>query len=129
MSWAVGKDKSGAWIGYGVPAWCDEPGCSKVIDRGIAHRCGGEDPDSGCGLHFCKEHLHYAWTEVEARGYATINELCRCCVDEVEPYGRKRDHPEWVSHMLTDPSWEQWRNENPGESAELVRRAEAGDGV
>ena len=37
MSWAVGFDSQ--WdrdIGYGVPAYCDHPGCGKEIDRGLA---------------------------------------------------------------------------------------------
>jgi len=40
MGWAVGYDNR--WsrdIGYGVPAWCDEPGCSEAIDRGLAYVC------------------------------------------------------------------------------------------
>jgi hypothetical protein len=43
MSWAIGYD--GRWkrdIGYGVPAYCDHPGCNEEIDRGLAHVCGGE---------------------------------------------------------------------------------------
>jgi hypothetical protein len=36
------------------------------------------------------------------------------------PFQRKPDIPEWSQHKLTDPSWDQWRTENPGEVARLT---------
>lgn len=42
MGWSIGFDSN--WnrdIGYGVPAFCDHPGCTAEIDRGLAYVCGG----------------------------------------------------------------------------------------
>lgn len=97
MSWAVGYDSR--WqrdVGYGVPAWCDHPACSEVINRGLSYVCGGEPfgGDTGCGLYFCDEHLLMLWCE-------------RCDVSE-PPFEPKPDHPDWIHHKATDPSWAQW---------------------
>jgi hypothetical protein len=59
MGWQVGYDSN--WkrdIGYGVPAKCDYPRCTKDIDRGLAYVCGGEPygGEHGCGLYFCGWH-------------------------------------------------------------------------
>ena len=56
MSWSIGFDSN--WnrdIGYGVPAYCDNPKCNKEIDRGLSYVCGGEafGGEKGCGLYFC----------------------------------------------------------------------------
>jgi hypothetical protein len=106
MGWAVGYDSN--WdrdIGYDVPAWCDSPGCSEVIDRGLAYVCGGDvrGGDNGCGLYFCYNHLWYTPDGVQ---------VCERCLEHNDPYLPKPDHPEWVHHKATDPSWQQWRNEN-----------------
>ena len=53
MGWSIGFDTR--WnrdIGYGVPAYCDHPGCNKEIDRGLSHVCGGEPCD------YCTDRLH-----------------------------------------------------------------------
>ena len=59
MGWSdCGKDSRGRRIGYAYGAICDEPGCRKRIDRGLAYACGGmhgEDP--GCEGYFCEAHL------------------------------------------------------------------------
>lgn len=119
MSWAVGYDDH--WkrdIGYGVPAFCDHPGCSKEIDRGLSYVCGGEPcgGDNGCGLYFCGDHL----------GFGTRATQCLRCRSYKSPYKAKADHPTWMRHKLTDESWAQWRNENPAETAELARAVNAG---
>lgn len=54
MGWSIGYDSK--WkrdIGYGVPAWCDHPGCIEEIYRGLSHVCGGEPygGERGCGLY------------------------------------------------------------------------------
>lgn len=104
MSWLIGYDHK--WkrdIDYGVPAYCDHPGCNRVINRGLAHVCGG-DPyggEHGCGLYFCESHH--------------LNQLSTCerCTHNQPPFEPKPDHPDWIQHKLTDPSWQQWRDENP----------------
>ncbi len=63
MGWAYGIHKSDRFgereIGYGVEAECDEPGCTTMIDRGLAYRCGGQDMSNpyGCGDFYCSDHL------------------------------------------------------------------------
>lgn len=102
MGWAVGCNEH--WkrdIGYGVPAWCDHPECEEVIDRGLAHACCDEQPyggDRGCGLYFCSKHS-------SALG------RCERCAKRRKPFNAKPDHPDWINHKTTDPSWAEWRAE------------------
>lgn len=102
MSWAVGRDvERQRHIGYGVPAKCDHPGCDADIDRGLAYVCGGEPHggDDGCGLFFCGDHL--------------FPDLCQRCTNDQPPFDPTPDTPEWANHVLTDPSWARWREEEP----------------
>lgn len=101
MGWAVGFDSNlERWIGYGVPAQCDHPGCKEEIDRGLAYVCGGQPygGDRGCGLHFCDKHGGGG--------------LCERCQNEQEPFEPKPDVEEWIQWQLTDESWEKWRKDN-----------------
>ncbi len=105
MGWAVGFDTT--WnrdIGYGVPAYCDHPDCSEVIDRGLSYVCGREPygGSGGCGLYFCSRHQLNGWQRCER---------CAPCDEEVRPFDAKPDHPDWVHHKATDPSWAEWRAE------------------
>jgi len=82
MGWArCGVNDHGQEIGYAVEATCDEPGCDKTIDRGLAHVCGRmhEDADT-CHKYYCHEHLFTA--EVGTGGG-----LCTRCLDEWERRG------------------------------------------
>jgi len=115
MGWSIGYD--GKWkrdIGYGVPAYCDHPGCKAEIDRGLAFVCGGEPHggDYGCGLFVCVEHQH------SNKKYGP--QLCQHCADrrrkELKP---AQEHPDWVNHKLTDESWQQWRDAHPEEVAAM----------
>lgn len=106
MGWSLGFDET--WnrdIGYGVPAYCDHPECYAVIDRGLSYVCGGEPygGENGCGLYFCGQHL------VHTRNFQS----CRKCAryEPVELRKPKCDHPDWVHHKSTDPSWKKWRKE------------------
>lgn len=115
MGYSIGDEwTSKGWRarGYGVPAWCDFPGCKEEIDRGLGYKCEErfhceevvdddgevideiEVEDEGCGLYFCTKH--------EGCGEAHLN------IDVLPP-----EHPVWINHILGDPSWEKWRNENP----------------
>lgn len=112
MGWSIGFDTG--WnrdIGYGVPAYCDHPGCGKEIDRGLSHVCGGEPcgGDRGCGLYFCSEHL------IE---HARLPQLCRRCHNRKEPYKPTPDHPEWIEFKNTDESWAEWRAKRDRKGAE-----------
>ena len=102
MSWAIGYDSK--WerdIGYGVPAFCDYPGCAAKIDRGLSFVCGGEPygGEHGCGLYFCQEHL--SWRSGQ--------QLCERCENHYEPFEKTADHPEWTHFKMTDESWREWR--------------------
>lgn len=111
MSWSIGYDPT--WkrdVGYGVLAYCDHPGCEESIDRGLSYVCGGE-PYGGecrCGLYFCGAHLqHHKFRGDHRHGHF----YCKRCVTYKPPYKPKPDHPEWLNHKATDPSWEEWRQQ------------------
>jgi len=114
MSWALGYDQT--WqrdIGYGVIAYCDHPGCTQQIDRGLGYVCAEGQPyggDHGCGLYFCEDH----------RGCpeAGADDEVRC---GHQGFTASPDHPRWIQHKLTHPSWSDWRAANPAE----VQRLEA----
>jgi hypothetical protein len=114
MSWSIGYDET--WkrdVGYGVPAICDEPGCSAGIDRGLSYVCGGEPygGEHGCGLFFCNAHLlMFSALPVQA---------CRRCVAAQLPYQAKADTHEWLRFKLTDESWSEWRSENAADAARM----------
>lgn len=58
MGWSHCGNLDGREIGYGVPAMCDEPGCSEIINRGLAYLCGDMHGDGeSCNGYFCYEHL------------------------------------------------------------------------
>jgi hypothetical protein len=84
MGWAFcGSDDQGRPIGYGVPATCDEPGCTTEIDRGLSYVCGSMHGggEYGCGRYFCGKHLHHARVRGDGpddpdRHYES---LCRAC--------------------------------------------------
>jgi hypothetical protein len=124
MGWSIGW--SSTWrrdIGYGVPAWCDHPECKAEIDRGLAYLCGGQTwgSDHGCGLYFCEKHLSYTYAKDEDDGGDDGEGYYACprCTEIAAPYEPKPDHPDWIKHKLTDPSWERWRQENPAEVSVL----------
>lgn len=102
------------WAGYGVPAVCDEPECQAEIDRGFSYRCG-EDDETGCGLSFCSSHLYIGGGDPQ---------MCARCCDGEEPFTPKPDTAEWESWMLTDDSWQEWRDEHPERAAAMRARAE-----
>lgn len=104
MSWSIGFDKD--WnrdIGYGVPAWCDYPGCYEEIDRGLSYVCGGEPygEPHGCGLYFCA--AHHSWE----------HQTCDRCHKGKKPFKPSLDHPDWIEFKATDESWAEWRAEHP----------------
>jgi hypothetical protein len=124
MSWSLGFDPH--WnrdIGYGVPAFCDHPGCNKKIDRGLSFVCGGEPfgGEFGCGLYFCGEHLQLR----HPRGEDGVYQNCRRCMTYRAPFHPKPDHPEWTKWKLTDESWADWRDSNSAIVAALAQSVPA----
>lgn len=74
MGWGYGHDEDGREIGYLVDAECDQEGCDKQINRGLAYRCGEITEDTGCGLHFCESHLFFS---------LKLNcQVCQSCLEE-----------------------------------------------
>lgn len=101
--------REGRWAGYGVPAVCDQPECDEEIDRGLDYICGDEPGgERGCGLYFCGEHLYYNATDGDPA-------MCERCCNEEPAFDPKPDAAQWVSHMLTHDSWQEWRDENPAQ--------------
>lgn len=64
--------------GYGVTAVCEEEGCDKGIDRGLAYLCGAEPggDEYGCGGYYCGRHLY--------GGVGSAEGLCSRCRDRAE---------------------------------------------
>lgn len=126
MGWSIGYDDNlQRDIGYGVPAYCDHPDCKKVIDRGLAHRCGegGDLSDEGCGMHFCADHLSHCYVDHEEdESESCRGQLCPACAANQPRYPVKPDHPKWMRWKLRDMSWAEWRSENP-KAVEAMRNA------
>lgn len=95
MGYSVYEDRNvaGRWAGYAVPAECDLPDCTSLIDRGMAYLCENEE-GCGCGFFFCSDHLYSTELHDNVVG--------------------KPDHPSWMYWILHHHSWERWRAENPG---------------
>ena len=109
--------RDGRWGGYGVPAVCDDSECVAEINRGLAYICGGEPGnEKGCGLFFCSSHLWIGVGDDDPQ-------MCQRCCDEEPPFEPTPDTPKWIAHMLTDESWEQWRQENPERITEMCMPA------
>lgn len=110
MGWSIGYDTD--WsrdIGYGVPAWCDHPGCTQQIDRGLSYVCCGQQPyggEDGCGLYFCGDHHG-------------VDGKCERCAAGAKPFDPKPEHPRWIRHVLTHDTWAGWRSGNPKKVAKL----------
>jgi hypothetical protein len=119
MGWAVGQNSNGRWVGYGVPATCDHPGCGASIDRGLGFACDGNDADldgewpheDGCGRYFCGKH--------GAGG------TCARCAAGEEPFPETPDTLEWAAHVTADDSWAQWREDHPGWAAQYAAQMAA----
>lgn len=106
MGWSIGFDEK--WqrdIGYGVPAWCDFPGCNEEIDRGLSYVCCSQEPHGGdgCGLYFCEKHHPYFRGDNDA--------MCSRCFNYRPPFKPKPEHPRWLEFKATDDSWAEWRKE------------------
>lgn len=90
-------EHGGRWQGYGVPAYCDHKKCFEEIDRGMGfqHEIDKEEcyGDGTPNLFVCRKHSR-------ANRRSVIVDL-------------EKEHPGWLQHILTDETWEQWRNENP----------------
>lgn len=115
MGWSIGHDSrwGGRDVGYGVIAFCDHPGCGKEIDRGLGYVCGARPygGERGCGLYFCDRHA------------VGGDQLCQRCQGRRgrKPFEPTFEHPAWIKHKLTDPSWAEWRDKQPAADLEALR--------
>lgn len=134
MSWAIGFSKNqNRDVGYSVSAICDHPGCAVEIDRGLGYICCENiNHNATCGAFYCAEHReNYVYgdevedmdeDELEALGIDPNEsavqdaiddcEIVRCKHEPIEP---GKESAAWLKHVLKDPSWEQWRQENPAQ--------------
>jgi len=113
------------WGGYDVPARCEFPRCGKYIDRGISYACGGEPfSEMGCDRYFCHKHKRYTRFdengerckhEEEEKCECEYVELCERCRDGKPEFPYKPELKRWLKHILTDESWQDWRDENEDE--------------
>ncbi len=87
---------NGRFQGYGVPAYCDYPGCTAKINRGLAYAV--DEDESTPRFFSCEHHKNEMLFDFE------IND--------------KKENLDWIKHILTDESWSQWRKEN----AYIVRK-------
>lgn len=114
--------------GYGVPTICEHPDCNEEIDRGVSYACGDEPfSEIGCDRYFCSKHLVW-YTHNESTGKKCKHkrdcdcrnvDVCERCANNKSPFPYKPEHKDWVHHLLTDESWQEWRNENKEEVKEM----------
>lgn len=115
------------WGGYGVPTICEYPTCNEKIYRGMAYACGGEPfSDYGCDRYFCEKHRSYVAFDEDGKKCRHRKdcdcegvELCERCEKNKNPFPYKPETKEWVKHLLTDKSWEEWRKDNLDEVKKL----------
>lgn len=135
MGWSIGYSKKhNRFIGYGVPAPCDHPGCATLIDRGLGYVCCDmPDHEKSCQAYFCEEHReNYVYPdEIEDMNQDELSQLgldadedysdCDgpiCCRHTFEPH---KESIQMVEFILTDESWQKWRDAYPTETANLKR--------
>lgn len=116
------------WAGYWVPAYCEHPDCNKEIDRWMSYACWWEPfSEYWCDRYFCEEHMDFLAInqdgevvkdedyEIEKEDSYEFIEWCERCKEWKDPFPYKQEHPNWLKHILTDESWEEWRNNSPKE--------------
>lgn len=127
------SDKNNRWQGYGVPAFCDHPGCKNEIDRGMAYVCcGNQEHTNSCGGFYCAEHAELctlisedefdeALDDEEVQEQLELYGLTEMPIFDEDGYFyhcehkpiEAKEHPSWIKHVSADESWKQWRDEEP----------------
>lgn len=100
MGWAsCGTDSLGRPIGYAHQATCDEPGCSKRIDRGLAFACGGMhgSDEWSCEAYFCADHLEVPNVSYSPGATGPLGALCRRCRRRYEVRQQRRARGRFVT--------------------------------
>ena len=94
MAWAsCGTDSVGRPIGYAYRATCDEPGCRRRIDRGLAYACGGMHgaDEWSCEGYFCADHLEVPNVSYDRGSSGPLGGLCRRCRRRYEIRHQRRN--------------------------------------
>jgi len=110
--------------GYWVSTICEHPDCNKEIDRWMSYACWWEPfSEKWCDRYFCEKHTNYVefdsmWDMIkeESKEDKQGNEcypLCERCAKNEEPFNYKPESKEWLEHIISDESWEIWREKNP----------------
>lgn len=101
------------FAGYGVVARCDYPECSVEIDRGFSYACGGDGPlDHTCGGYFCGEHQNYDYADEDSDDMGDLENIV-CLHSPEDRDMAKPEHPDWIKHVETDDTWEEFRTLYP----------------
>lgn len=122
MGWAVGwDDDHNRHRGYGVPAYCDAwaTGCRAEIDRGFGWLCEGSACDRDYGEDGEESAGCLDRDDLEITTFVCGEHTCA----DVDESNLPPEHPDWVKHVTTDPSWAKWREENPGRLAAMTTPA------
>jgi len=96
MGWSdCGDDSKGRPIGYGFEAICDHPGCTEVIDRGLAYACGSDHGGGEwfCEDYFCSAHLRHS-LPIDDRDC----QVCDACYAEALAYAKA--NPEDANELV-----------------------------
>ncbi|WP_218001268.1 hypothetical protein [Nocardia thailandica] len=76
--------------------------------------------ETGCGLYICANHLAFLLDGEDDALHIDGEQRCDRCLSDEEPFTPTPDRPEWITHKLTDPSWQRWRDEHPDEVRKLT---------
>lgn len=124
--------ENGREQGYAVPAVCDHPDCTNLIDRGMGYVClGDQEHTQSCGGFYCSDHQELAFviTEDEFEGLdddesqelaesygldekPEFDEDGYCHVCQHKPIENKESRV-WLEHIMKDESWQKWRDQEP----------------
>lgn len=121
--------EGGRWCGYGVPAYCDFPGCDQEIDRGVSYKCerewGYRYFDSDTGEELFEDEIYDPTRDVIEQEYQYYTDCGGFFCGTHESHSdhdmfmeHPPEHPVWLRHILTNATWREWRRENPS----LVKR-------
>lgn len=119
------SDKNNRFQGYNMHAYCDHPGCKNEIDRGMGYACcDNPEHTASCGGFYCEEHKHQLVYQDELEDMSD-EDLKRLGIDSREeqahdeddgiiccthkPIEKDKEHPTWLKHVLTDETWQEWR--------------------
>lgn len=121
MGWAVGFDRHhDRFRGYGVPAYCDAKGCDEEIDRGLGYVTHPAPPEN-----LSDDDYDAWWDEQDDLADGALFVCSKHAHRDVDTDALPAEHPDWLRHVLSDESWQKWRDENPEKAARYAEQLEA----